>query len=193
MSASRSSHMAAADATTSSGGPVRSSGRDRVISLGLSGADWSKHSHADGLSLHQFSPLISIILPNPMHDVDDSDFLAHFESPYPRGRLAAPSATQHLRNPTCGDWVVLDVRWSPGGRIEALHFEGQGCIVSQAAASILCERAEGRTFRELAALEPRDMLGWIGIPLMLRRQQCALLVFRALKMIIYQQQGSGCE
>ncbi len=126
-----------------------------------------------------------------MRDADDSIFLTHFEDPYHRGRLADPSATQHLRNPVCGDWVNLDIRLVADGRVEAVYFEGQGCIVSQAAASILCERTEGRTLWELAALEPHDMLGWIDIPLMPRRQQCALLAFRALKMIVYQQQGSG--
>lgn len=151
----------------------------------MPGADCSEYSHADDFSLNQPRPLISISLPKPMHDPDDSDFLAHVESPYHRGRLANPSATQHLRNPACGDWVNLDVRLAIEGRIEAIYFEGQGCIVSQAAASILCERVEGRTLEELAALTPRDMLGWVDIPLLARRQQCALLAFRALKMIVY--------
>lgn len=127
----------------------------------------------------------------PMNDLDDSDFLAHYEAPYHRGRLAEPSATQHLRNPVCGDWVSLDIRLVAEGRVEAVYFEGQGCIVSQAAASILCQHVEGLTLDELACLEPHDMLGWIDIPLMPRRQQCALLAFRALKTIVYQQQGLG--
>lgn len=122
-----------------------------------------------------------------MHDLDDSDFLAHFESPYHRGRLTEPSVTQHLRNAACGDWVNLEVRLTGGARVEAVYFQGQGCIVSQSAASILCERVEGRTLEELAALGPQDMLGWIDVPLLVRRQQCALLAFRALKMIVYAQ------
>lgn len=122
-----------------------------------------------------------------MPTTDDTDFLAHFESPYHRGRLVDASATQQLRNPGCGDWVNLEVRLAGGDRVEAVYFEGQGCIVSQAAASILCERVEGRTLEELAALGPQDMLDWIDVPLLVRRQQCALLAFRALKMIVYSQ------
>ena len=78
----------------------------------------------------------------------DSDFLAHIEFPYHRGRLADASAVQHLRNAACGDWVNLEVRLADGNRVEAVYFEGQGCVVSQAAASILCKRAEGRTLEE---------------------------------------------
>ncbi|AGA25617.1 iron-sulfur cluster assembly scaffold protein [Singulisphaera acidiphila] len=124
-----------------------------------------------------------------MRNAEDSSFLAHFESPYHRGRLTAPSATQHLRNAVCGDWVNLEVRLAGGVRVEAVYFEGQGCIVSQAAASILCERVEGWTLDELATLGPQDMLDWIDIPLLVRRQQCALLAFRALKMIVYSQKS----
>jgi nitrogen fixation NifU-like protein len=120
-----------------------------------------------------------------MHDLDDSDFLAHFEFPYHRGRLTEPSISQHLRNAVCGDWVNLEVRLTDGDRVEVVYFEGQGCIVSQSAASILCQRVEGITLRELADLGPMDMLSWIDIPLLARRQQCALLAFRALKMIAY--------
>jgi len=83
--------------------------------------------------------------------------------------------------------VKLEVRLTDGHRVEAVYFEGQGCIVSQAATSILCERVEGQTLEELAALGPQDMLSWIDVPLLARRQQCALLAFRALKMIVYSQ------
>lgn len=133
----------------------------------------------------QVVPVVNLLEALAMQNADDSNFLAHFESPYHRGRLADPSAAQHLRNSACGDWVNLEVRLADGDRIEAIFFEGQGCIVSQAAASILCERVEGRTLEELAALGPQDMLGWIDVPLLARRWQCALLAFRALKMIVY--------
>ncbi len=56
-----------------------------------------------------------------MQDAAGSDFLAHFESPYHRGRLAEPSATQHLRNAACGDWVNLEVRLAGEDRVEAVY------------------------------------------------------------------------
>lgn len=119
-----------------------------------------------------------------MYNIDECDFLKHLESPYHRGHITEPSATQYLRNPGCGDWVNLEIRLGDGGRIESLYFDGQGCIISQAAASLLCERAEGRTLEQLAAIGPQDMLNWIDIPLLPRRTQCALLAFRALKSLV---------
>ncbi len=65
------------------------------------------------------------------------------------------------------------------------YFEGGGCVISQAAASLLCEHIEGRTLDDLAAFTAADMLGLIDIPLLPRRQDCGLLALRVLKNIVY--------
>lgn len=120
-----------------------------------------------------------------MKPIDETDLIAHHESPYHRGRLADPTCTHRERNPVCGDWVRLDLRLDRDGRIEAAYFEGGGCIISQAAASLLCEHIEDRTLPELASFQAKDMLALIDIPLTPRRQQCGLLAFRVLKTIVY--------
>jgi nitrogen fixation NifU-like protein len=120
-----------------------------------------------------------------MKPIDEIDLITHLESPHHRGRLVDPTCTHLERNPVCGDWVCLELRLDGGGRIEAAYFEGGGCIISQAAASLLCEHIEGRTLPELASFQAKDMLALIDIPLTPRRQQCGLLAFRALKAIVY--------
>lgn len=120
-----------------------------------------------------------------MKPIEETDLIVHVESPYHRGRLLDPTCTQLERNPVCGDWVRLEMRLDSGGRIEPVYFEGGGCIISQAAASLLCEYVEGRMLPELASFQAKDMLALIDIPLTPRRQQCGLLAFRALKTIVY--------
>lgn len=65
------------------------------------------------------------------------------------------------------------------------YFEGGGCVISQAAASLLCEHVEGRMLGDLAGFTAVDMLDLIDIPLVPKRQRCGLLAFRALKTIVY--------
>lgn len=108
----------------------------------------------------------------------------HINAPDYRGRPARPNVSHLERNRLCGDEVRLDLRLE-GGRVEEARFEGRGCLVSQAAASMLCESIEGRTVGELAALQAADVLDLFGFPLTPHRQQCALLAFRALKTIVY--------
>ncbi len=68
------------------------------------------------------------------------------------------------------DGVVSDVR-----------FEGRGCAVSQASASILTEMIEGKSLDELKALTKDDLLEEIGIPVSPARLKCALLSLNVLR------------
>lgn len=108
----------------------------------------------------------------------------HIDASGHRGRLTNPTATHTERNRLCGDEVRLDLRLE-AAQVREARFDGRGCLVSQAAASMLCEYVEGRTIDELAALEAADVLDLFGVPLTPHRQQCALLAFRALKTVLY--------
>lgn len=69
------------------------------------------------------------------------------------------------RNPVCGEWVRLELCLDGGGRIEAAYFNGGGCIISQAAASLLCEHIEGRTLPELASFLAKERFPALARPL----------------------------
>ena len=69
------------------------------------------------------------------------------------GMTDADGVTAHRRSPSCGDEFTVRVRVG-GGVIESLHWEGNGCVVSTAAASALAELAPGLApgaFQALAA------------------------------------------
>ena len=67
--------------------------------------------------------------------------------------------------------------------ISEAWFEGKGCFLSQAAASVLCEHIEGQSLDGLHDFAAAEMLSLLGIPLTPRRQQCGLLAFQALKKL----------
>lgn len=66
----------------------------------------------------------------------------HSKHPHGVG-LEAGEETSHQRNPVCGDEVTLALRWDDSGEhIEAVAWEGSGCSISQASASLLATLAE---------------------------------------------------
>ena len=75
----------------------------------------------------------------------------HNRSPRNRGRL--PQASRHAQgdNPLCGDRLRLDVDLD-GDVVRDLRFEGSGCAISTASASLMSEAVKGRTRTEVAAL-----------------------------------------
>jgi nitrogen fixation NifU-like protein len=69
--------------------------------------------------------------------------LDHYKHPRNRGRVEAPGATEvELQNPTCGDEIRLSLELRDG-RIADLRFEGRGCSISMASASMMTEACRG--------------------------------------------------
>lgn len=115
----------------------------------------------------------------------DDHILDHFESPYHKGHLACPTCSHSDRNPICGDQVTIELSIDEQQRVSEAFFDGRGCAISQAAASILCESIEGKSLEELKAFQAKDMLDLIKVPLTASRQKCGLLGFKVLKTMLY--------
>jgi len=75
----------------------------------------------------------------------------HNRSPRNRGRLPAATHQAEGDNPLCGDRLRLDVEVA-GDVIRDLRFEGSGCAISTASASLMSEAVKGRTRAETAEL-----------------------------------------
>jgi nitrogen fixation NifU-like protein len=74
----------------------------------------------------------------------------------PRNWGALPDATRAAEgyNPLCGDRLTLHVKID-GDRIAAISFEGSGCAISKASASLMTDAVKGRTLDEAGALFDR--------------------------------------
>jgi len=73
--------------------------------------------------------------------------LDHWKHPRGRGLREPYDAESHQVNPTCGDEVTVRVRLA-GGTIADISYEGLGCSISQASASVLHELLAGRPLAE---------------------------------------------
>jgi nitrogen fixation NifU-like protein len=111
----------------------------------------------------------------------------HYRHPRHRGRLDPADARMPGGNPGCGDVVTLYVRALPGeDRIDAVAFEGEGCTISQAAASILVQRVNRKrmTFAEVDALTYEAMIDLLGRDVVGSRPRCATLALGTLKAAV---------
>ncbi len=88
-------------------------------------------------------------------------------------------------NPFCGDHLHLTVQLDDEERVKAVSWEGQGCTISQASASMLGEEMIGKTLDELKHFDKEDLLDLLGIQLSPTRLKCALLSLKVLKAGAY--------
>ena len=117
--------------------------------------------------------------------MDDSNrdyLLDHYENPRHQGALEQPDGVFEDSNPVCGDRVHIEVKLSADqATLSDAAFTGEGCIISQAATSIMLEDSIGKLVASIDALEPQQVLKLIGVPLTAQRVKCALLSFKVLK------------
>jgi nitrogen fixation NifU-like protein len=107
--------------------------------------------------------------------------LDHYENPRNRRPMEAPDIVMKGGNPGCGDIVTLYVRLDGDERIAGLTFEGEGCTISQAAASMLTEMAVGKTLAEVEAMQASDFVEELGPEIVTNRLRCATLAVNTLK------------
>ena len=110
--------------------------------------------------------------------------LDHYQNPRNKGRIPEPTVVGEVDNPVCGDVVRMALHLDATGRVDAAAFEGEGCILSMAAASMLTEYVQDRSLSDLQALTDDDMLGLLGVELGPVRVKCALLPLRALEVAL---------
>lgn len=125
--------------------------------------------------------------------------LDHYKNPRGRAPLPDPAGESHQVNPTCGDEVTVQVSLDDEGHL-LVGYEGQGCSISQASASVMHEMVQGTTPGQAEAVrlaflglmhskgeaEPdEDILGdgvaFVGVAKYPARIKCALLPWMALQ------------
>ncbi len=111
--------------------------------------------------------------------------LEHYEDPFHRGECDSCTHAHEDDNPLCGDVVRIELQIGPAGLIEQAWFGGDGCCISQAAASMLMEQMQGKTVDEAKAFAAGDMLELFGVKLTPNRQKCCLLSWRVLQSALY--------
>ncbi len=109
--------------------------------------------------------------------------LDHFENPRNRGFIVNSTKSCHVSNPLCGDKINMAIKVDKE-KVADIKFEGAGCAISTAAASMLTEYVKGRKVADLKKLNQKSMIKLLGIELGVNRIKCALLPLEALHKLI---------
>jgi nitrogen fixation protein NifU and related proteins len=125
--------------------------------------------------------------------------LDHSRRPSGRADVSGYAVTHHEFNPTCGDEITVGVRLDADGRVSELAWDGQGCSISTASASVMTDLVTGATREEAAALidefralmrgggklEASEALGdaaaFSGVARLVTRVKCAMLSWVAFE------------
>jgi nitrogen fixation NifU-like protein len=88
--------------------------------------------------------------------------------------------------PDCGDTVTIYLKADEAGeRVAELRFEGRGCTISQAAASLLAEELQGAPLAEVLAMEDASLFELIGAEVARARPRCATLALHTLQSAVH--------
>lgn len=90
-----------------------------------------------------------------MNEMYQSVIIEHDRSPRNHRRLEAPTHHAEGRNPLCGDEVTIEFVVDAEGRIAEVGFQGRGCAVSRASASMMTTAIQGKTVAEARELFER--------------------------------------
>jgi len=113
--------------------------------------------------------------------------LDHFRNPRNRQVIDPVDVTMPGGNPGCGDVVTIYFRATEdGGRLDAASFVGNGCTISQAAASVLMEMVNERRppLEDILAMDYEDMVDHLGRETVNSRPRCATLALGTLKAAV---------
>ena len=118
----------------------------------------------------------------------------HYHNPRFKGSLDKPDIVGIMRNPSCGDMVIFTLKVA-NLHIREIRFEGVGCVMSQAVASMLAQSAVEKSLEEISTFSHDTIVGLIGMNLGPVRMRCASLSLDALQKGIndYAQSGKNHE
>ena len=130
-----------------------------------------------------------------MRELYTQIIMDHYRSPRNRGELAGAEVEEHLLNPLCGDEITVYANFRDGKATE-VKFEGRGCSISQASASMMTEKLLGKNREEAGAEierfktmmvgeerfpETEDLAALRGVIQYPSRIKCATLAWDALR------------
>jgi nitrogen fixation protein NifU and related proteins len=123
-------------------------------------------------------------------DIYREIILDHYQNPHHHGHLDHADAEYSDANTSCGDEITMQLQVGPDGRITNVAFEGTGCAISQASASMLTDQIIGMPAEEVLKLGRQDVLDNLGgITLTPVRLKCAMLGLSVLKAAVYTYRG----
>ena len=116
-----------------------------------------------------------------MDDLYREEILSHYKRPHNWGTLEDPDLEFEDTNPLCGDQLKVMLNVDEAGKVTDVRFDGHGCAITQAAASMASDELVGMEVDELVKLDRSFVLDLLGIDISATRMKCALLSLKVIK------------
>ena len=110
--------------------------------------------------------------------------LDHYQHPHNHGEIPGADISYEDSNPLCGDKIRIDLKLK-GNVVDQVRFNGKGCAISQASASMLTDELIGKSLDEIKKIDKDFVIQMLGIPLGPTRIKCALLPLKVIKAGVY--------
>ncbi|MFB6198154.1 MAG: iron-sulfur cluster assembly scaffold protein [Halobacteriaceae archaeon] len=109
-------------------------------------------------------------------DMYRQQILDHYRNPRNYGELSDPTFSHEGYNTSCGDELQFYIQLEDDGEtIQRAAFTGEGCAISQAAASMLTQELPGMSLDEVESLDRDFVLDMLGVDVTPMRIKCAVL------------------
>ena len=106
-----------------------------------------------------------------------------YRRPLNYGTIARPTKKFKGANPFCGDALEIFVVLDNNQKIKTIKWQGQGCVISQVAASMFTEIIKGKTLTTAQKIISQEFIDQLGLELSPTRRKCALLPLYTVKEI----------
>ena len=116
-----------------------------------------------------------------MDDLYREEILQHYKRPHNWGVMEDPDLEFEDNNPLCGDELKVMLRVDDDGIVQDVRFDGHGCAISQAAASMASDEVKGMKLDDIVRADRSLVLDLLGIDISATRMKCALLSLKVLK------------
>lgn len=140
-----------------------------------------------------------------LSDLYQEVILDHYRRPRNKGKLEQPTYCTTLHNPSCGDVISIDLKVGADGKIEEVAFNGHGCSISQASASMLTLAVKGKPANEALRIADKfvkmmrgeegsyndlgELRALEGVSKYPMRVKCATLAWHAMEQAIQKDKG----
>ncbi len=125
-----------------------------------------------------------------MSSIYSEIILDYYRHPKNKGKLEHPQIQAKDTNPLCGDIIEFQMELDGDSKVKDVKFNGTGCAISQASASMLTELVKGKSLDEVRKIAKEDILSLIGGQLSAVRLKCALLSLKVMKTGLYSYLGA---
>ncbi|MDE1828327.1 MAG: SUF system NifU family Fe-S cluster assembly protein [Candidatus Micrarchaeota archaeon] len=117
-------------------------------------------------------------------DIYAERLIQYYENPHNKGKISDASVHLHEENISCGDTLTIYLKFKDN-KVEEVKFEGDGCAISMASASMVTDFIKGKSLAEIEKMNVGTVMEVIGIDPGPARLHCATLSMRAIKGAVF--------